>query len=407
MHRDDPMDPLHEPLPRFDGDVHRVEYIAGARRLSVRARMVARLLQLSWRAYRDPTLAARAARAVLARAVRTDSQSSHLVRVRGRVFGRLAAPGFPSLAFDRGAEVELNRQVPFRQGFDLPMALVAVTRRCALHCQHCSEADTLHQADPLTVESLRAIVTALQARGASHIELTGAEPLQRLDAVEAVVRGALPGTDFWVLTSGALLTAPVARRLADAGVTGVTVSLDHWDPPRHDAFRGAHGTFTRAVGGMRLARDAGLVVAASVTATRETANLPDLLRILDVARAHGATFARVLEPQAAGRWAHADVSLRAENYAALRGLARAARARWPDDAPILNDVGYIQQREGCPGAGAHYVFVDAAGEVHACPFCHGSAGHCLRDGLDVTLARLRARGCRTSASPELVPLRAR
>ena len=39
--------------------------------------------------------------------------------------------------------VELNRQVPFRQGFDLPMALVAVTRRCALHCQHCSEADTL------------------------------------------------------------------------------------------------------------------------------------------------------------------------------------------------------------------------------------------------------------------------
>lgn len=396
------MNPSNDAPARGDARIHSVEVLAGWRRRSTQARMIARLLHLAARAYRDPVRAARAVRAAFALVRDTAPESDHMVRVRGRAYGRLVGPGFPSPAFDRETEVELNRQERFRSGGDTPMALIAITHRCALRCEHCSEWDALNRPDALSVDDLRAIVAALQARGAVHVELTGGEPLLRLDAVEALVRGAAPGTDFWVLTSGAPLSEDAARRLAAAGVTGVAVSLDHWDPARHDAFRGARGTFDRAVRGMAFARDAGLVVAADFTATRATANLPDLLRVVAVARDHGASFFRVIEPRAAGRWASADVALGREHLDALRGLARAANARWPGGAPIFDDVGGTQRRLGCFGAGQHYLFIDAAGDVHACPFCRAAAGNCLREGLDAIVPRLQARGCEAFPAARLV-----
>ena len=371
------MNPSNDAPVRGDARIHSVEVLAGWRRRSTQARMIARLLHIAARVYRDPVRAARAVRAAFALVRDTAPESDHMVRVRGRAYGRLVGPGFPSPAFDREAEVELNRQERFRSGGDTPMALIAITHRCALRCEHCSEWDALNRPDALSVDDLRAIVAALQARGAVHVELTGGEPLLRLDVVEALVRGAAPGTDFWVLTSGAPLTSDAARRLAAAGVTGVAVSLDHWDPARHDAFRGARGTFDRAVRGMAFARDAGLVVAADFTATRATANLPDLLRVVGVARDHGASFLRVIEP-------------------------RAANARWPGGAPIFDDVGGTQRRLGCFGAGQHYLFIDAAGDVHACPFCRAAAGNCLREGLDAIVPRLQARGCEAFPAARLV-----
>lgn len=48
---------------------------------------------------------------------------------------------------------------------------------------------------------------------------------------------------------------------------------------------------------------------------------------------------------------------------------------------------------------------DAAADVHACPFCHGAAGNCLRDGLDASIARLRGHACAADAAERLVSLR--
>lgn len=372
-----------------------------------RAEMLATLLRESLRRYPDLGAAAHAARAVVATGARLAPWPAHLVRHGGRRYGFVARPGFPSPAYTRLLAVELNKHARYREGFDLTSALLAVTRRCPLRCAHCSEWDSLNHEDPLSVEDLCAIARALQARGVVHLELTGGEPLARIDAVEAIARALGTDTDCWVLTSGAPMTDRVARRLVDAGVVGVMVSLDHWDPARHDAFRGVPGTFERAVRAMSLARDAGLLMGASVTATRETANPDDLLRVVDVARAHGARFVRVLEPHAAGRWSSADVALREEHRAAIASLQRAVDRAWPDDAPILEAPDAIRVTDRCQGAGRRYLFVDAAGDVHACPFCHGAAGNVLRDGLDACLARLRASACASEALVPQAALRAR
>ena len=76
-------------------------------------------------------------------------------------------------------------------------------------------------------------------------------------------------------------------------------------------------------------------------------------------------------------------------------------------APIVEDLDAARRAEGCQGAGRQYLFIDAAADVHACPFCHGAAGNCLREGLDTSLARLLGRACDADATERLVTLRGR
>ena len=184
-----------------------------------RLAMAAALLDVARRVYDSPLRALEALRGLRAEERAMLPEGRRLRLHRGRVYSRPAGPGFPSRAWERAVEVELNRALRYRPGFDLPIALLAVTRHCALHCAHCSEWNPLQQPDTLSVDALRAVADALRGRGVSHLELTGGEPLQRLDAVEAIARDAADTCDVWVLTSGAPMTEHNARRLADAGVT--------------------------------------------------------------------------------------------------------------------------------------------------------------------------------------------
>jgi len=347
-------------------------------------------------AFRDrpPAVAASAVRDLIAAVARRRGFPLPRRRVRagGRVFLDPTVPGWPSPALDRFVAGELERIAPTRVGPPpLHLAILAVTRRCPLRCQHCSDWDLLAPEEALTIAELVRIAEDLSGLGVVHLELTGGEPMLRLEAVEAVCRALGPAVDVWVLTSGAGLDAGSAGRLRDAGAVGVAVSLDHWDPARHDAFRGVEGTFERAVEGARAAAAADLVVALSLTATRET-RVDDVARLARLARDLGAGFLRILEPRAVGRWAGQDVRLRPEELGLLLRFAQACNAE-ASDLPVIDLPALGQRAVGCFGAGDRYLFVDPTGAVHACPFCRGEAGSARDGGLADAVTRLRARGC--------------
>jgi len=314
------------------------------------------------------------------------------VRVAGRTYIDVTIPGWPSPSFDRFVEGELERIAPTRSGPPpLHLAFLGVTRLCTLCCVHCSEGDLLRRGEALSIEDLVAISRELSSLGVVHLELTGGEPLLRIEAVEAVSRALGPPVDVWVLTSGLNLDARAAVRLRSAGVVGVAVSLDHWDAARHDAFRGRTGLFETALAAAKEAASADLVVALSLTTTRET-RADDLYRYLRLAREVGAGFVRVLEPRSAGRWVGQDVALRPDQVTMLLDFARAVNAEH-SDLPIVELPALTQRTVGCFGAGDRYFFVDAEGFAHACPFCRGRVGTVLGGELTSTLSRLRERGC--------------
>ncbi len=137
---------------------------------------------------------------------------------------------------------------------------LSVTDRCNFRCVYCMPAEGIAlqpAASLLTFEEIEEIVGAFAALGVERIRLTGGEPLVRRDLPTLIQRlRALPGVREIVLTTNGHLLRRHAAALRDAGLAGVTVSLDSLRPERFARItRG--GDLDRVLDGIQAAQDAG------------------------------------------------------------------------------------------------------------------------------------------------------
>ncbi len=122
-----------------------------------------------------------------------------------------------------------------------------VNYRCNFRCQFCRYwVDPMGDAPELKVADFRAGSRKLADLGALLISLAGGEPLLRPDLVELVEAVAEWHFPF-ITTNGWFSTPELARDLFQAGLWGVSVSIDYADPARHDRRRGMAGAWERAV----------------------------------------------------------------------------------------------------------------------------------------------------------------
>lgn len=132
---------------------------------------------------------------------------------------------------------------------------------CNLHCSYCCVRSS-PQAPRRELGALRVARIAAEASvlGVRELFITGGEPflLSDIDDIAIVCAAAAPTT---VLTNGMLFQGhrlDRLRRMPRARVT-LQISLDSPTPELHDAQRGA-GSWTRAIDGIRIARDEGFRV---------------------------------------------------------------------------------------------------------------------------------------------------
>ena len=111
--------------------------------------------------------------------------------------------------------------------------------------------------------------------------LTGGEPLLRRDILEIVRRASERGLWVVVGTNGVRITENVAKRLAEAGARGLSLSLDALDPDRHDRFRKVRGAWRNTVEGAEILNRTGLPFIVQTTAGSH--NLGELDAIADFA----------------------------------------------------------------------------------------------------------------------------
>ena len=111
--------------------------------------------------------------------------------------------------------------------------------------------------------------------------LTGGEPLLRRDILEIVRRAAERGLWVVVGTNGVSITENLARRLAEAGARGLSLSLDALDADRHDRFRMVRGAWRNTVQGAEILNRTGLPFIVQTTAGSH--NMGELDAIADFA----------------------------------------------------------------------------------------------------------------------------
>jgi radical SAM protein with 4Fe4S-binding SPASM domain len=82
-------------------------------------------------------------------------------------------------------------------------------------------------------------------------------------------------------TNGTLVTKEIARKVVDAGVKRVSISLDGASSEIHDSFRGIPGAFDAAIYGFRNLKELGMPVQINMTVARHNAKqLPEVLEMV-------------------------------------------------------------------------------------------------------------------------------
>ena len=144
----------------------------------------------------------------------------------------------------------------------MDLMVSAMTRGGAWHCNqkclHCYAAgQPLSDTPELTTAQWKEILAKLRAANVPQVTFTGGEPTLRADLVELV-----EAAQWFVTrlnTNGRLLTPELCRRLYEASLDSVQVTLYSHDPAIHNALVGAEG-FDDTVAGIRNAVAAGLSV---------------------------------------------------------------------------------------------------------------------------------------------------
>ena len=181
-------------------------------------------------------------------------------RVNGKYYYTFNAPGWPSKAFNKFIANNLQKLEGSNAHHTLDTILFGITKKCGYQCEHCFEWEALNKPETLSRENLLSVIYSFQQAGITQVQLSGGEPLNRFDDIIYVLNNIKPGTEVWLYTSGYHFTEERAALLKQHGLTGITVSLDHWVPELHNTFRGKKNAFEWAQKAVAHAKAQGLVV---------------------------------------------------------------------------------------------------------------------------------------------------
>ena len=192
----------------------------------------------------------------------------------------------------------------------LRMVAWEVTRSCNLACVHCRASSLFgpYTGELSTGECLK-LIDDFASLGNPVIILTGGEPLLREDIYTIASYGTGKGLRMVMATNGTLVTDEVVRKLKEAGIRRVSISIDGLDAKSHDALRGVPGAYEGALSGIESMKRVGMEFQINTTITR--ANLPQMQGILDLAVKIGAAAHHIflLVPTGRGKdLAHQEIS---------------------------------------------------------------------------------------------------
>ncbi len=293
-----------------------------------------------------------------------------IYKINGKYYFNQYTPGWPSQAYDFLIKSELRRHAPLPTAEKLSFVFLAITRKCPMRCEHCFEWDNLNQKESFTKDDLLKVVDLYQKEGVLQFHFSGGEPMVRFKDLIELIRFTSKKSECWVLTSGFNVNDTTASQLKDAGCKGMVVSIDHYIPELHNLFRGHASSFEQAINAVKAARKAGLVTSISVCATKPFLDGSHLMPYIAFAKSLGVHFVQVLEPRSIGHYEGKNVQLERKHIDLLEQVFTTVNhsPRYKD-YPTLLYHGYHQRRVGC-FSGSRSVYVDSAGDVHACPFCH-------------------------------------
>lgn len=272
------------------------------------------------------------------------------------------------------------------------------TAGCNLECIHCRRLDVSTQLvkDDMTTEESYEFIDALAETGKPILVLSGGEPLFRPDIFDIAKYAVSKGLTVALATNGTLVNEVMAKKIVDAGVSRVSISLDGADPETHDNFRKLKGSFEKAIEGFNHLKELGMSMQINCTIARHNAHQLHELYNLCLKLGAEAMHIFMLVPVGCGVEIADDQMLEPERYeyilnqfydlskeAKIQTKAtcsphyfRIMRQRAKEEGITITPKthGMAAMTKGCL-AGTGVCFVSHKGEVFPCGYLPVNAGH--------------------------------
>lgn len=248
-----------------------------------------------------------------------------------------------------------------------------LTLRCDLACRHCGSRAGKPRAHELSVDEARRVVDELAALGTAEVAFIGGEAYLHPGWTEVVRATHDAGIRCTMNTGGRAVDAALAQQAADAGVYGMSVSIDGLRAT-HDHLRAVRGSFDAAVAAVGHIRDAGMVPWANTQFNR--LNLPEVEALAELLADAGALAWQVQLTGPMGRAAdRSDWLLQPFELLDLLPRLAAVARRGRLTVSAANNLGYYGPHEqhvrlhpfgGCV-AGRYVLGIESNGDVKGCP----------------------------------------
>jgi radical SAM protein with 4Fe4S-binding SPASM domain len=268
-----------------------------------------------------------------------------------------------------------------------------VTQKCPLNCRHCRAAAQKNPIDAeLSTEQCEKILASVAEFHKCVIIFTGGEPLERADIYHLIEYAKSLGLKAVLATCGYYINDETTKKLIDAGITAMSLSLDGATRQRHDDFRREPGAFDNVISAAKCVKEAGLRFQINTTVTTE--NIGEVFAVGKLAESIGAYCFNpfILVPTGRGKEI-GDLMVRPEQYEKLLDelaeLKRQASMEirvtcGPQFARLCREKNIrslMSSISGCMG-GRGFGFIGHDGNVQACGFLDIAAGNLLENGYD-------------------------
>ena len=259
-------------------------------------------------------------------------------------------------------------------------AVWEITLKCDLACRHCGSRAGQARRDELGTEECLDLVRQMAELGIQEVTLIGGEAYLREDFPDIVREIVRLGMSPSMTTGGRGMSPERARAAKEAGLHGVSVSIDGLEGT-HDRLRGVEGSFRSALAALKNLREVGLPVSVNTQINRlSLPELPSVLELLGEYHAHSWQL-QLTVPM--GRGAdEPEVLLQPYDLLELFPLLGALKTRadelgvrvWPG-----NNIGYFgpyetalrgtmpQGHMASCGAGRGTLGLEADGSIKGCP----------------------------------------
>ncbi len=246
-----------------------------------------------------------------------------------------------------------------------------ITDRCNLECRHCGSSCTAEGRYLTAGDVVRTLETIGEDKPV--ICLTGGEPMLHPDFFAIAERIRDMGFAWGMTTNATLVDDEAARRLRQAGMATVSVSLDGMEET-HDRLRQRRGAWRSALRGIRALQNAGF--SPQVTTVLHRDNYDELDPLYELLCKTGITSWRPINVEPIGRACEAgDMMLSSQQFAGL--LAYIKEKRFDPDCDMevtfgcshylgAADERMVRDHYFLCGAGILTASVRSNGDICAC-----------------------------------------